>query len=81
MSLRFILSNPDVSTTIIGMRKLHHVKENIAFSDAGPLDAESAAEIEGASLGSHARRSGLTEVGLCAHTVGDAAGSGVADMA
>ncbi|MGC2725160.1 MAG: aldo/keto reductase, partial [Candidatus Acidiferrales bacterium] len=39
MSLRFILSNPDVSTTIIGMRKLQHVKENIAFSDAGPLDA------------------------------------------
>jgi aryl-alcohol dehydrogenase-like predicted oxidoreductase len=38
MSLRFILSNPDVSTTIVGMRKLNHVKENIAFSDAGPLD-------------------------------------------
>ena len=39
MSLRFILSNPDVSTTIIGMRKLQHVEENIAFSDAAPLDA------------------------------------------
>ena len=39
MSLRFILSNPDVSTTIIGMRKLQHVKENIAFSDAAPIDA------------------------------------------
>ena len=39
MSIRFILSNPDVSTTIIGMRKLNHVKENIALSDAGPLDA------------------------------------------
>jgi aryl-alcohol dehydrogenase-like predicted oxidoreductase len=38
MSLRFILSNPDVGTTIIGMRKLGHVKENIAVSDAGPLD-------------------------------------------
>jgi len=38
MSLRFILSNPDVGTTIIGMRKLAHVKENIAVSDAGPLD-------------------------------------------
>jgi aryl-alcohol dehydrogenase-like predicted oxidoreductase len=38
MSLRFILSNPDVSTTIIGMRKLQHVKENIAFSDAATLD-------------------------------------------
>jgi aryl-alcohol dehydrogenase-like predicted oxidoreductase len=39
MSLRFILSNPDVGTTIIGMRKLAHVGENIATSDAGPLDA------------------------------------------
>jgi aryl-alcohol dehydrogenase-like predicted oxidoreductase len=38
MSLRFILSNPDVGTTIIGMRKLAHVQENIAVSDAGPLD-------------------------------------------
>jgi aryl-alcohol dehydrogenase-like predicted oxidoreductase len=38
MSLRFILSNPDVGTTIIGMRKLAHVKENLAVSDAGPLD-------------------------------------------
>jgi len=38
MSLRFVLSNPDVGTTIIGMRKLAHVKENIAVSDAGSLD-------------------------------------------
>jgi aryl-alcohol dehydrogenase-like predicted oxidoreductase len=38
MALRFILSNPDVGTTIIGMRKHAHVKENIAVSDAGPLD-------------------------------------------
>lgn len=39
MSLRFILSNPDVSTTIIGMRNMNHVKENFATSDSGPLDA------------------------------------------
>jgi aryl-alcohol dehydrogenase-like predicted oxidoreductase len=39
MSLRFILSNPDVSTSIIGMRKLNHVKENIGLSDAVLLDA------------------------------------------
>jgi aryl-alcohol dehydrogenase-like predicted oxidoreductase len=38
MSLRFILSNPVVSTTIVGMRKSIHVKENIATSDAGALD-------------------------------------------
>jgi len=40
MALRFILSNPAVSTTIVGMRKPQHVKENIATSDAGPLDAQ-----------------------------------------
>jgi aryl-alcohol dehydrogenase-like predicted oxidoreductase len=39
LALRFILSNPTVSTTIIGMRKHSHVRENLAASDAGPLDA------------------------------------------
>ena len=39
MALRFILSNPVVSTIIVGMRKLDHVRQNIAISDAAPLDA------------------------------------------
>ncbi|PYX09899.1 MAG: aldo/keto reductase [Acidobacteria bacterium] len=39
MALRFILSNPIVSTTIVGMRKQEHVRDNIAVSDDGPLDA------------------------------------------
>ncbi|MGB8540136.1 MAG: aldo/keto reductase [Candidatus Acidiferrales bacterium] len=38
MALRFILSNPTVSTTIVGMRKPEHVRQNMALSDAGPLD-------------------------------------------
>jgi aryl-alcohol dehydrogenase-like predicted oxidoreductase len=38
MALRYIISHPAVSTTIVGMRKLAHVKSNIALSDAGPLD-------------------------------------------
>jgi aryl-alcohol dehydrogenase-like predicted oxidoreductase len=38
LSLRFILANPVVSAIIIGMRKLDHVKRNIAVSDAPPLD-------------------------------------------
>ena len=37
MALRFILSEPAVSTIIPGMRKLSHVESNIAASDAGPL--------------------------------------------
>jgi aryl-alcohol dehydrogenase-like predicted oxidoreductase len=39
-ALRFILNNEKVSTIIPGMRKLNHVKENIAASDKGPLAAE-----------------------------------------
>jgi aryl-alcohol dehydrogenase-like predicted oxidoreductase len=39
MALRFILSNPDVSTTIAGMRRSEHVRQNVAASDAGALDA------------------------------------------
>jgi aryl-alcohol dehydrogenase-like predicted oxidoreductase len=38
MALRFILSNLVVSTTIVGMRHPNHVRENLAVSDAGPLD-------------------------------------------
>ena len=40
LALRFILSNPIVSTIIPGMRKLSHVEANIAASDAGPLPAD-----------------------------------------
>jgi aryl-alcohol dehydrogenase-like predicted oxidoreductase len=40
LALRFILNNPDVSTIIPGMRKLHHVEANVAASDAGPLPPE-----------------------------------------
>ena len=40
MALRFILTNPTVSTIIPGMRKLRHVESNMASSDAGPLPNE-----------------------------------------
>lgn len=38
MALRFILTEPAVSTIIPGMRKPAHVRSNLATSDAGPLD-------------------------------------------
>ncbi len=38
MALRFILSNPAVSTIIPGMRKIKNVENNIAASDCGALD-------------------------------------------
>jgi aryl-alcohol dehydrogenase-like predicted oxidoreductase len=45
MALRFILSNPTVSTIIPGMRKATHVEANLAASDAGPLQDELLAEL------------------------------------
>jgi len=36
-ALRFILSCRDVTTTIPGMRRVRHVEQNLAASDAGPL--------------------------------------------
>jgi aryl-alcohol dehydrogenase-like predicted oxidoreductase len=40
MALRFILSNPVVSTTIVGMRHPKHVRENLSVSDGKLLDKE-----------------------------------------
>ena len=45
MALRFILSNPAVSSTIPGMRKKAHVESNIAASDAGPLPGRLMSEL------------------------------------
>ncbi|MGH9510252.1 MAG: aldo/keto reductase, partial [Terriglobales bacterium] len=37
MALRFILSNPQVHTTIAGMRRLEHVRQNLAVGDGKAL--------------------------------------------
>jgi aryl-alcohol dehydrogenase-like predicted oxidoreductase len=39
MALRFILSNPDIATTIPGMRKIRNVEANMATSDGKGLPA------------------------------------------
>ena len=46
IALRFVLSHPAVSTTIVGMRKLEHVSENISLSDKGPLSPELLRELK-----------------------------------
>lgn len=46
MALRFVLSNPTVSTQIIGMRKLDHVRHNLALSDKGPLTPDLLQELK-----------------------------------
>jgi aryl-alcohol dehydrogenase-like predicted oxidoreductase len=45
MAIRFILSNADVSTAIVGMRDVAHVQQNVACSDQGPLPAKILAEL------------------------------------
>jgi aryl-alcohol dehydrogenase-like predicted oxidoreductase len=40
LALRFILSNPTVTTTIPGMRRREHVETNLAVSDKPPLTAD-----------------------------------------
>jgi aryl-alcohol dehydrogenase-like predicted oxidoreductase len=40
MAFRFILSHPAVSTTIPGMRKPEHVRQNLSYSDKGPLSRD-----------------------------------------
>ncbi len=39
-ALRFVLSYPEVSTTIVGMRKAEYVQRNAAATTAGPLPPE-----------------------------------------
>lgn len=46
MALRFILSHPAVSTTIVGMRSAEHVRQNVAASDAPPLDSALLTELK-----------------------------------
>ena len=58
MALRYILSFPAVSTIIVGMRKPEHVRQNIATSDSGGLDAGLLRTLKEASLGSKARALG-----------------------
>lgn len=40
MALRLILSNPDVSTVIPGMRRSENVRANVSAGDAGPVPAD-----------------------------------------
>jgi aryl-alcohol dehydrogenase-like predicted oxidoreductase len=46
MALRFIIGEQSISTIIPGMRKLQHVKANIAASEAGMLEPQLMAQLE-----------------------------------
>ena len=46
MALRFILANPDVATTIPGMRQIRNVEANCAASDGNRLETSLLAELK-----------------------------------
>ncbi|MCF0064067.1 aldo/keto reductase [Dyadobacter chenwenxiniae] len=46
LALRFILNNPDVHTTIPGMRKLPHVRSNVSASDGKLFDPQLAEKLK-----------------------------------
>jgi aryl-alcohol dehydrogenase-like predicted oxidoreductase len=45
LALRFILSNPDVATTIPGMRRVPHVEANLSASEKGGLAPDEIAQL------------------------------------
>ncbi len=47
MAIRFILSNPDISTTIPGMRKIRNVESNMGCSDGKGLSGQLLQELKG----------------------------------
>lgn len=46
LALRFVLSNSDVSTTIVGMRQPEHVAANTSYSDKGALPGNLQGELK-----------------------------------
>jgi len=45
MAMRFILSNPDIGTTIPGMRKIRNVVSNLSCSDGKGLSKSLLSEL------------------------------------
>ncbi len=40
LALRFVISNPDISTTLMGARSVEEVEQNVAAVEKGPLPAD-----------------------------------------
>ena len=56
LALRFVLSNPDVTTVIPGMRRVEHLAANAAAAAAGPLDPDLRAALREHRWDDHAPR-------------------------
>jgi aryl-alcohol dehydrogenase-like predicted oxidoreductase len=44
--LRFVLSNPDISTVLMGARSVEEVEANVRAAEKGPLPADLLARIQ-----------------------------------
>jgi aryl-alcohol dehydrogenase-like predicted oxidoreductase len=60
LALRFILSNPDVTTVIPGMRRPEHLAANVAAAAAGPLPPDLLAALREHRWDGHAPRGSLS---------------------
>jgi aryl-alcohol dehydrogenase-like predicted oxidoreductase len=46
LALRFVISNPDIDTMLMGLRSVQEVEQNVAAVEKGPLPADVLAELE-----------------------------------
>lgn len=46
LALRFVLSNPDISTTLMGARSVAEVEANVAAAEKGPLPSDVLARVQ-----------------------------------
>jgi D-threo-aldose 1-dehydrogenase len=46
LAVRFVISNPDISTTLMGARSVAEVEANVAAVEAGPLPADLLARLQ-----------------------------------
>lgn len=46
LAVRFVISNPDISTTLMGARSVVEVEANVAAVEAGPLPADLLDEVQ-----------------------------------
>ena len=60
LALRFILSSPDVTTVIPGMRRPEHLAANVAAAAAGPLSPDLLADVRAHRWDGHAPRGSLS---------------------
>jgi aryl-alcohol dehydrogenase-like predicted oxidoreductase len=63
-AVRYVLSNPNVSSVLLGFSKGEYVDEANAYSDAGPLPSDAMARIEALYATDFGREDGKSDPSL-----------------